>query len=148
MGIVSKILGLAFAASGFFILWWGMGVAGSLSLVWSFVGMFVMAMGFALLTSGRQQKEEKPPPPTVTEIRCNSCDFKEIRDFQKGDYVLNLLEVTAVTPNLGDFKEIRDFQKGDYVLKAVETTCPKCQSAMTIEGVYIVREEPDEKDKI
>ncbi len=120
MGIVSKILGLAFAASGFLILWWGMGVAGLFSYVWSFIGMFVMAMGFALLTSGRQQKEEKPPPPTVTEIRCNSCDFKEIRDFQKGD----------------------------YILKAVETTCPKCQSAMTIEGVYIVREEPDDKDKI
>jgi len=120
MGLASKILGLAFAASGFLILWWGMGVAGLFSYVWSFIGMFVMAMGFALLTSGRQQKEEKPPPPTVTEIRCNSCDFKEIRDFQKGD----------------------------FILKTVETTCPKCQSAMTIEGVYIVREEPDEKDKI
>jgi hypothetical protein len=120
MGIVSKILGLVFAASGFVLLWWGMGVTGSLSLVWSFIGMFVMAMGFALLTSGRQQKEAKPPPPTVTEIRCNSCDFKEIRDFQKGD----------------------------YVLKAVEATCPKCQSAMTIEGVYIVREEPEDADRI
>ena len=120
MGIVSKILGLAFAAAGFFVLWWGMGTAGSLSFVWSFIGMFVMAMGFALLTSGRQQKEVKPPPPTVTEIRCNSCDFKEIRDFQKGD----------------------------YILKAVEATCPKCQSAMTVEGVYIVREEPEDKDKI
>jgi hypothetical protein len=120
MGIVSKILGLVFAGAGFIVLWWGMGTTDSLSLLWSFIGMFVMATGFALLTSGRQQKEEKPPPPTVTEIRCSSCDFKEIRDFQKGD----------------------------YVLKAVETTCPKCQSSMTIEGVYIVREEPDEKDKI
>lgn len=120
MGIASKILGLAFAASGFFILWWGMGTNDSLSFVWFFIGMFVMAMGFAMLTSGRQQKEVKPPPPTVTEIRCNSCDFKEIRDFKKGD----------------------------YVLKAVEATCPKCQSAMTIEGVYIVREEPDDKYNI
>ena len=120
MGIVSKILGLAFAATGFIVLWWGMGTNNSLSLVWSFVGMFVMAMGFALMTSGRQQKEVKPPPPTVTEIRCSSCDFKEIRDFQKGD----------------------------YVLKAVEANCPKCQSAMTIEGVYIVREEPEDKDRI
>jgi hypothetical protein len=120
MGIVSKILGLVFAGAGFIVLWWGMGTNDSLSLLWSFIGMFVMATGFALLTSGRQQKEEKPPPPTVTEIRCSSCDFKEIRDFQKGD----------------------------YVLKTVEAICPKCQSSMTIEGVYIVREEPDEKDKI
>jgi hypothetical protein len=120
MGIVGKILGLIFAASGFIILWFGMGTNDALSLVWSFIGMFVMAMGFAMLTSGRQQKGEKPPPPTVTEIRCNSCDFKEIRDFQKGD----------------------------YVLKTVEATCPKCQSAMTIEGVYIVREESEDEDKI
>ena len=63
-----------------------------------------------------EPKEEKPPPPTVTEIRCNDCDFKEIRDFKKGD----------------------------YVLKAVEETCPKCQTGMTIEGVYIIREEPKE----
>jgi hypothetical protein len=120
MGIVSKLLGLVFAAAGFFIVWWGMGSNDSLSLLWSFIGMFVMAMGFAMLTAGRQQKEVKPPPPTVTEIRCSSCDFKEIRDFQKGD----------------------------YVLKAVEATCPKCQSTMTIEGVFIVREEPENKDKI
>ncbi len=120
MGIASRIIGLAFAAAGFFILWTGMGTNDALSYVWSFVGMFVMAMGFALLTSGSRQKEKKPPPPTVTEIRCDSCDFKEIRDFQKGD----------------------------YVLKLVEATCPKCQNAMTIEGVYMVREEPDEKDNI
>jgi len=120
LGIASRVIGIVFTAAGFYILWWGMGTTDSLSFVWSIGGMFVMAMGFALLTSGRQQKEVKPPPPTVTEIRCNSCDFKEIRDFQKGD----------------------------YILKAVETTCPKCQSAMTIEGVYIVREEPEDKDKI
>jgi hypothetical protein len=120
MGLVSRVFGLIVAASGFIILWFGMGTNDSLSLVWTFLGMFVMAMGFAMLTAGSKQKEKKPPPPTVTEIRCNSCDFKEIRDFQKGD----------------------------YVLKPVEVTCPKCQSTMTIEGVYIVREEPDDKERI
>jgi hypothetical protein len=121
MALASRIIGLAFAAGGFFILWFGMSAPSDpLSFVYTLIGMFGLAMGFTLLTSGRKQKEKKPPPPTVTEIRCNTCDFKEIRDFQKGD----------------------------YVLKSVETTCPKCQSAMTIEGVYVVREEPDEKDRI
>ena len=121
MGLASRIIGLAFAAGGFFILWFGMNSPSDpLSFVYIIAGMFVMAMGFTMLTSRGKQKEKKPPPPTVTEIRCNSCDFKEIRYFQKVD----------------------------YVLKPVETTCPKCQSAMTIEGVYIVREEPDEKDRI
>ena len=52
----------------------------------------------------------------MTEIRCGSCEFKEIRDFMKGD----------------------------YILKVVEEPCPKCQTKMTIEGVYIIREEPKE----
>jgi hypothetical protein len=112
-------MGLAMAGVGAVILFMSMGSADSMSFIWSIVGMFVMAFGFTLMTSGRQ-KEEKPPPPTVTEIRCNDCDFKEIRDFEKGD----------------------------YILKPVEKVCPKCNSPMTIEGVYIVREEPDEKDKI
>ena len=121
MGLASRIIGLAFVAGGFFILWFGMNSpTDPLSLVYTFAGMFVLAMGFTLVTSRGKKKEKTPPPPTVTEIRCNICDFKEIRDFQMGD----------------------------YVLKPVETSCPKCQSAMTIEGVYIVREEPDEKDKI
>lgn len=116
MGIVSKLIGIALSATGFVILFFGMSTNDALSFLWSFLGLIVMSFGFALITAGRPA-EKKPPPPTVTEIRCSSCDFKEIRDFKKGDYVLS----------------------------PVEETCPKCQSAMTIEGVYIVREEPEVK---
>ena len=116
MGVISKLIGIALAALGFVLLFFGMQDATIMSYVYSFLGLLVMSMGFALLTSGRP-KEEKPPPPTVTEIRCNDCDFKEIRDFKKGD----------------------------YILKKVEDACPKCQTSnMTIEGVYIIREEPKE----
>jgi hypothetical protein len=115
MGLISKLIGVGLAAVGFVVLFFGMSDQTLMSYVYSFIGLLIMSMGFALLTSGRQ-KEEKPPPPTVTEIRCNDCDFKEIRDFKKGD----------------------------YVLKAVEERCPKCQSGMTVEGVYIIREEPKE----
>ncbi len=116
MGVVSKILGVALAGVGFVTLFYGMSTADALSFLWSFMGLVIMSLGFALITGGRQA-EKKPPPPTVTEIRCGSCDFKEIRDFKKGD----------------------------YVLMPVEDACPKCQSSMTIEGVYIVREEPEVK---
>lgn len=119
VSIAVRVLGLLMAGIGAVILFMSMSSTDSLAFIWSIVGMFVMAFGFTLVTSGRQ-KEEKPPPPTVTEVRCNDCDFKEIRDFEKGD----------------------------YILKPVEKACPKCNSSMTIEGVYIVREEPDEKDKI
>jgi hypothetical protein len=116
MGMVSKLIGIALAATGFIILFYGMNDTTILSYLYSFLGLLVMSMGFALLTAGRP-KEEKTPPPTVTEIRCSDCDFKEIRDFKKGD----------------------------FILKAVEEVCPKCQNGMTIEGVYIIREEPKEK---
>ena len=115
MGLVSKLIGILLAAVGFVLLFFGMSNTTLMSYVYSFMGLVVMSIGFALLNSGRP-KEEKPPIPTVTEIRCNSCDFKEIRDFKKGD----------------------------YILKSVEEACPKCQSGMTIEGVYIIREEPKE----
>jgi len=119
MGILSKIIGIVLTGVGVIILFYGMSDTTLLSYVWSFLGLLVMSMGFALLTAGKP-KEEKPPPPTVTEIKCNACDFKEIRDFKKGD----------------------------YILKPVEEACPKCQSAMTIEGVYIIREEPEDKIEV
>ncbi|TFH09926.1 MAG: hypothetical protein E4H14_03575 [Candidatus Thorarchaeota archaeon] len=115
MGLISKLIGIALAIVGFILLFFGMNDPSVMSYVYSLLGLIVMSLGFALLTAGRP-KEEKLPPPTVTEIRCNSCDFKEIRDFKKGD----------------------------YVLKSVEDACPKCQTGMTIEGVYIIREEPKE----
>ncbi|MHA1768352.1 MAG: hypothetical protein ACTSV3_00685 [Candidatus Thorarchaeota archaeon] len=117
--IVVRVLGAVMAGVGSIILFTSMGSTDALALLWSILGMFVMAFGLTLMASGGR-KERKPPPPTVTEIRCNGCDFKEIRDFEKGD----------------------------YILKPVDKTCPKCGESMTIQGVYIVREEPDEKDKI
>ena len=116
MGLLSKLIGIAFAAVGFVFLFLGMNDTSIMFYVYSFLGIILMATGFGMLTAGRP-KEEKPPPPTVTEIRCNDCDFKEIRDFKKGD----------------------------FILKTVEDACPKCQTTgMTIEGVYIIREEPKE----
>ena len=116
MGLISKLIGIVLAAVGFLLLFFGMNEPTVMSYVYSFLGLLVMAMGFALLTAGKP-KEEKLPPPTITEINCNDCDFKEIRDFKKGD----------------------------YILKTVEEACPKCQTGMTIEGVYMIREEPEKK---
>jgi hypothetical protein len=119
MGIISKILGVVLTASGALILTHAMDPnVGSLSFVLFVVGLLVMSVGFGLLTAGKQKKEVKASLPTVTEIRCNGCDFKEIRDYEKGD----------------------------YILKPLEMKCPKCSGKMTIEGVYVVREEPD-KDR-
>ncbi len=121
MGIISKIIGAAFAGIGAVIVFYGMNADPTLSLILWFVGLMIMSIGFSLITGGRKQTEQEPPPPTVTEIHCDNPEC--------------------------DFKEIRQFEKDDYVLKPLDAKCPKCSGNMTIEGVYVVREEKEE-DKV
>jgi hypothetical protein len=117
MGMISKIIGLVLSAAGAVILFFGMNGDPTYSYVLFFVGLMVMFMGFSLISGGRKPAEQEAPPPTVTEIQCNNKEC--------------------------DFKEIREFEKGDYILKPVDAKCPKCSQKMTIEGVYIVKEDKD-----
>lgn len=119
MGIFAKIIGLVITAIGAVTLYYGINDP-IFGYLWFFLALICMSVGFSLLTAGRQQKERKPAPPTVTEIQCDKCDFKEIRDFQKGD----------------------------FILKPLESRCPKCDGSMTIQGIYVVRELEEEKDSI
>jgi hypothetical protein len=116
MSILSKIIGVLLTVAGGALV-----ILGNGDLVWFFIGILVASVGLSLLQGGKKPTEHEPPPPTVTEIHCDnsSCDFKEIREFQSGD----------------------------YILKPVAAKCPKCESAMTIEGVYVVREDK-ESDKV
>lgn len=122
MGIISKIIGAAFAGIGVVVMLLGMNDP-VLSYLWFFAGIFLVSVGLSLITGGKKTAEHEPPPPTVTEIRCDNPEC--------------------------DFKEIRNFESGDYILKPVNPKCPKCSDTMTIEGVYVVREDEDaETDKI
>ncbi|NHI83167.1 MAG: hypothetical protein EAX81_02515 [Candidatus Thorarchaeota archaeon] len=113
MGVISKLLGIVLVVGGGIMFFLGSSDQ-NMNIIYYFLGLTIMAMGFSLLTAGGK-KEEKPNPPTVTEIACDNPECT--------------------------FKEIRDFQKGDFILKSLETKCPKCQGSMTIQGVYMVREE-------
>ncbi len=121
MGMISKIIGLVLAAAGALIVVFGMDGDPTLQYVWFFIGLLLVSMGLSLITGGRKQVEQEPPPPTVTEIHCDNPEC--------------------------DFKEIRQFESGDYVLKPIDAKCPKCSGTMTIEGVYVVKEDKPE-DKI
>lgn len=122
MGIISRIIGISFAGIGAVIMFLGMNDP-VWSYLWFFAGIFLMSVGLSLITGGRKPAEHEPPPPTVTEIRCDNPEC--------------------------DFKEIRNFEAGDYILKSVNAKCPKCSGTMTIEGVYVVKEDKDaEKDRI
>jgi hypothetical protein len=122
MSVLSKILGSVFSGVGVIVFLFGTNSTYPLSLVWIFLGLLTMSLGFSLITAGRATHERKPPPPTVTEIRCDSSTC--------------------------DFKEIRNFEKGDYILKRLDARCPKCGSSMTVQGVYMVKEEEKEKTNV
>ena len=53
---------------------------------------------------------------------------------------------TTVQCSKCDFKNIREFQKGDYVLKIVES-CPKCQNSTYISSVYRETSKEEEKEE-
>jgi len=44
------------------------------------------------------------------------------------------------------FKNIRDFERGDYIFKDVTNECPKCNKKMTIASIYREVEEKGKKD--
>ncbi|TFG08933.1 hypothetical protein EU538_06180 [Candidatus Thorarchaeota archaeon] len=118
MGMISKIIGLIITGAGAVLLFWGMNSDPTYSFIWFLIGMIVMSIGFGLISGGKQPETPEPPPPTVTEIICDNLDC--------------------------DFKELRDFEKGDYILKPIDATCPKCDGSMTIHGIYIIREKEEE----
>ncbi len=113
MGIASKFVGLLLSGAGAVILTYGMSKEGDWMLY--VVGLFVMSLGLSLLTARRQPTEIHPPPPTVTEIHCDNSEC--------------------------DFREIRDFQRGDYVLKKLPAKCPRCGRPLTIHAIYVTREQ-------
>ena len=114
MGAVSRLIGLVISVVGVLVVIVTMNDPAQ-SYIWMFIGLLIISIGLNLLTGGRRPSGHKPSPPTITEIRCSNAGC--------------------------DFKEIRDFQKGDFMLKSLETKCPKCGSPMAIDGVYVVREE-------
>ncbi|MHA1575887.1 MAG: hypothetical protein ACTSU3_00860 [Candidatus Thorarchaeota archaeon] len=114
MGMISKLIGLAISAAGVsLVIFFGT------DYIFFIIGIIVTSIGASLIMGGKKQPVHKPPPPTVTEIHCDNTEC--------------------------DFKEIRDFEIGDYILKSVKATCPKCTGTMTIEGVYVIKDLEEEE---
>ncbi len=121
MGVVTKIISLSFIALGtLIVITYGGAQDPVISFIGMFAGLMLWSIGLALMGAGRTT-QVKPPPPTITEIRCDNPDC--------------------------DFKEIRDFEPGDYILRPMEAHCPKCQGSLTIYGIYVVLEQ-EEKSTI
>jgi hypothetical protein len=82
------------------------------------VGLFGLALSGYLLMQTRAKPVQKilELPRVLTMLECPNCDFKNVRDFQKGDYV---------------FKD--------------NGPCQKCDNTMKITGIYREAKKKDQK---
>ena len=82
------------------------------------VGFFGLAISaYMLLQSrGKPRRAVLELPRVITTLECPKCDFKNIRDFQRGDYI---------------FKETGP--------------CQKCEDKMTITAIYREAKKKDKK---
>lgn len=91
-------------------------VAGYLLLI----GFLAAALSTYVLfqTRKRMLRLRIKTPPITTTIECRKCNFKNVRDFQRGDYI---------------FKEVE--------------TCQKCNENMLITAIYREVKEKKEKTR-
>lgn len=87
------------------------------SLVFFVLGVLGIAFSFLMVNrvmgAGIPLPVQKTP---ITSIRCPKCSFKNIRDFQVGDYIPKPMEA-----------------------------CPSCGTQTTIDGIYIEDTSPKKK---
>ena len=81
------------------------------------IGVMALALStYVLMDSRRRMKTVKTATPSImTTIQCRKCDFKNVREFQRGDYVFKELEkcqkcddkmmITAI------YKEVKEKEK-------------------------------------
>lgn len=85
-------------------------------LMMGFVGLGV-SLYMLLQVKARTLKIPLETEPMITTIRCRNCGFKNVREFQRGDFI---------------FKEL-------------DETCPKCNVKMVIASIY--REVKEKRQK-
>ena len=115
MAIVLIILAVSVAAFYYGIAAYVEGGDGSLLLLIGFSGM-ALSTYMLLQTRRKMPRIVFKPYQIATTILCQKCGFKNIREFQRGDYI---------------FKEAEE--------------CPKCKEKMMIASIYREAEEK-EKD--
>lgn len=83
------------------------------------IGLGVSTFGVFLLLQTRKAVREliMKPQKVLTELLCQKCGFKNVREFQRGDYILQVSE-----------------------------PCPKCNEKMIIDSIYheVTEEEKSE----
>jgi len=90
-------------------------------LLIGFIGL-ALSTYMLLQTRRRMKRFTLKSTPITTTINCTKCGFKNVRNFERGDYIL---------------KEI----------PSVDTRCEKCGAAMMISAIYREVEEKGKEPK-
>jgi hypothetical protein len=72
------------------------------------LGLFVFSLFFSFMSAAWRVPIHNPVFRTVTVTKCSKCEYTEVRDFQRGDYVYK---------NLGKCKDC----EGEMYIKSIYT---------------------------
>jgi hypothetical protein len=82
--VVFIILALVFLIFGLPYLFMGFQTGDYFSMI---LGFFMFTLFFSFISAARTAQVQAPLFRTVTVSKCTNCEYTEVRDFQKGDYV-------------------------------------------------------------
>ena len=115
--IIKHIIVVALLILGVLIIYGGIGPDPVMSY---FLGFTLVCVATTILQY--PQKEDKPFRQTLTILKCNKCDFTEVRHYEDGDFVYK-----------------------------IEGPCEKCEGNLQIAKIYSVKLKkptlPSEKEK-
>jgi hypothetical protein len=105
--IISLALAIVLFAAGGFIFYYGFVIDPSFNFIGLILGIFMISFAFNLLNVGaRGVPPLVKPVNTVSVIKCHKCEYTEIRDFQKGDYIFKELDECKDCNNVKYIKTI------------------------------------------
>lgn len=86
--IVFVILAFVFLIFGLPYLLMGFETGDYFTLI---LGFFMFTLFFSFISAARAAPAQNPIFRTVTVSKCSKCEYTEVRDFQKGDYIYKTL---------------------------------------------------------
>jgi hypothetical protein len=73
---------------------------------------------YVLLQARRRTQEKIATPPTLTTVECTKCGFKNVREFQRGDYIFKEAEKCEKCGNptqiAAIYREVKEGHKERY----------------------------------
>lgn len=86
--MVSAMIALICLLAGMSLLIQGWQTNDQISII---LGLFVFSLFFSFMGAAWRAPVQNPIFRTVTVARCSKCEYAEVRDFQRGDYVYKVL---------------------------------------------------------